>query len=270
MLALNREPRSLPYHLRCLTQYRELVYNLAARDLKIRYKQSVLGAAWAILQPFALMVVFSVIFSLFAKVKTPGIPYPVFSYVALVPWTFFTNTLSCGVGSLVNNSNLVAKIYFPREIFPLASLLACFVDFLVAATIVAAMLLYYHIGLTPQLLWLPLIVLLQMAFMMGLLLTLSAANVFFRDIRLLLPFLLQLWMYVTPVIYPLTVMPARYRLLFSLNPMTGIIDAYRRVIAQGVAPDSWLLLVPMVSSLLLLALGYRVFKGVEMQFADVI
>jgi lipopolysaccharide transport system permease protein len=270
MLVRNRELRSLPYHVRRLAQYRELVYNLAARDLKIRYKQSVLGAAWAILQPFALMVVFSVIFSLFVKVKTPGIPYPVFSYVALVPWTFFANTLSFGVGSLVNNANLVAKIYFPREVFPLASLLACFVDFLVAATIVAAMLVSYHIGLTPQLLWLPLIVLLQMAFMMGLLLVLSAANVFFRDIRLLLPFLLQLWMYVTPVIYPLTVMPARYRLLFSLNPMTGIIDAYRRVIAQGVAPDSWLLLVPMVSSLLLLALGYRVFKGVEMQFADVI
>jgi len=149
MLALDRDKRSLPQHVLRLLRYRELVVNLAIRDLKVRYKQSLLGVLWAILQPFALMVVFTLIFSIFVKVKTPGIPYPIFSYVALVPWTYFTNALSLGVNSLVGNANLVSKIYFPREIFPLASLLASFVDFLVAAAIFAGMLLYYHIGLTP-------------------------------------------------------------------------------------------------------------------------
>jgi lipopolysaccharide transport system permease protein len=170
----------------------------------------------------------------------------------------------------VANANLVGKIYFPREVLPLASLVACFVDFLVAATIFAGMLLYYHIGLTLQLLWLPVLVALQMAFMFGVMLFLSAANVFYRDIRLLLPFLLQLWMYVTPVIYPLSVIPARYRWLFSLNPMTGVIDGYRRVIVQGLAPDLHLLSITTLSAVVLLAIGYRFFKGVEMQLADVI
>jgi len=247
-----------------------LVLNLAIRDLKIRYKQSLLGVAWAIVQPFALMVVFSVIFALFVHVKTPGIPYPVFSYVALVPWTYFANALSTGVGSLAGNANLVSKIYFPREIFPLASLLASFADFLVAASIFVGMLVYYHIGLTVNILWVPLIVIVQMAFMFGLMLILSAANVFYRDVRLLLPFLLQLWLYLTPVIYPLNLIPARYRLFFLCNPMTGVIDAYRRVIVQGQPPDLRLLAVTAGVSAILLALGYRFFKRVEMRFADVI
>lgn len=270
MLALDRERRTLPQHLVRLAQYRELLLNLAARDLKIRYKQSVLGVAWAIVQPFALMVVFSVVFSFFVHVKTAGIPYPIFSYVALVPWTYFVNTLNFGVGSLVGNANLVSKIYFPREIFPLASLLACFVDFLVAGAIFAGMLLYYHIGLTLQILWLPLLIVLQMALMSGLLLVLSAANVFFRDVRLLLPFVLQIGMYVTPIIYPLSLIPPRYRLLFSLNPMSGIIDGYRQVIVRGQPPDLSLLALSAVVSLVLLVVGYRYFKSVEMQFADVI
>jgi len=262
--------RSLPAHVGRLARRRELLFNLASRDLKIRYKQSALGVAWAIVQPFALMVVFSIVFSLFVKIKTPGIPYPVFSYVALVPWTYFANGLGTGVSSLVGNANLVSKIYFPREIFPLASLLASFVDFLVAATIFAGMLLFYRIGLTPEVLWVPVIVLVQMAFMFGLMLVLSAANVFYRDVRLLLPFLLQLWMYVTPVIYPLALVPPRARPLFWLNPMTGIIDAYRRVIVQGQPPDAYQFLFAVVVSLVLLALSYRFFKGAEMRFADVI
>lgn len=262
--------RQMHRNLGLLLRRRELLLNLAARDLKIRYKQSLLGIAWAVLQPFALMVVFSVIFSHVVHVRTSGIPYPAFSYVALVPWMYFSNGLSLGVPSLVGNANLVSKIYFPREVLPLASLLASFVDFLVAGSILAGMLLYYRIGLTWQILWLPVIVLLQLAFMVACVLALSAANVFYRDVRLLLPFLLQIWLYVTPVIYPLNVVPGRYRLLFAINPMTGIVDAYRRVTLQGTAPDLQLLLLTSVISLGLLALGYRVFKGVEMQFADVI
>jgi lipopolysaccharide transport system permease protein len=270
MLAVEREHDSLLHHAARLIDYRELLLNLAARDLKIRYKQSVLGVAWAVLQPFALMVVFSVIFSLVVKVKTPGIPYPVFSYVALVPWTYFANALTFGVASLVGNANLVGKIYFPREVLPLASLVACFVDFLVAASIFAGMLLYFHIGLTLQILWLPVLIALQIAFMFGIMLFLSAANVFYRDVRLLLPFLLQLWMYVTPVIYPLSEVPARLRFLLWLNPMTGVIDGYRLVIVQGQPPDFRLLALTGVISLAVLLLGYRFFKGVEMQLADVI
>lgn len=270
MLALDRDRRSTIQDLKRLVQYHELLYTLALRDIKIRYKQSVLGVGWAVIQPFVLMVVFSVIFSLFVKVKTPGIPYPIFSYVALVPWTYFTNTMSNGVSVLVTNATLVSKIYFPREIFPLAILLASFVDFCVASLIFAGMLVYYHIGLTWQILWLPLVVLLQVLFQYGLILVLSAANVFYRDIRLVMPFLLQLWLYVTPVIYPLSVIPQRYRPIFYLNPMTGVIDAYRRVIVQGQPPDFGLLAISAVLSLILLALGYRYFKGVEMQLADVI
>jgi lipopolysaccharide transport system permease protein len=257
-------------HLALLVARRELLFKLAVRDLKVRYKQSVLGIAWAVAQPFALMLVFSVVFSFFVKIKTPGIPYPVFSYVALVPWTYFVNGLTTGTNSLVANSNLVSKIYFPREISPMAALLAGFVDFLVASLIFAGMLLYYHIGVTLKMLWLPAIVVLQVALMLGITLMLSAANVFFRDGRLLMPFALQIWMYVTPVIYPLTLVPARYRTLFSLNPITGIIDAYRRVTLEGQTPDPGLLAYAAAATCLLLAVAYRVFKSVEMRFADVI
>jgi lipopolysaccharide transport system permease protein len=270
MLILDRRRTSTFRHALRLLHYRELLLNLTARDLKIRYKQSALGIVWAILQPFGLMVVFSIIFSHFVRIKTSGIPYPIFSYVALVPWTYFSNALTFGVSSLVSNSNLLTKIYFPRELFPLASLVATFVDFLVASSIFAAMLLYYHIGLTVEVLWLPVIILLQLAFTLGVLLILSTANVFFRDIRLVLPFLLQLWMYVTPIIYPLSVVPARYRIFFWLNPMTGIVDGFRRTIVQGQSPDLRLLGFTAGASLGLLIAGYSLFKRLEMQFADVI
>jgi lipopolysaccharide transport system permease protein len=216
------------------------------------------------------MVIFTVIFSLFVKVKTAGIPYPIFSYIALVPWTFFSNSLTFGVPSLVTNSSLVSKIYFPREIFPLASVLGSFVDFLIASTILAGMLLYYHISPTLHVLWLPLIVFLQILFTSGILLVLSAANVFYRDIRLLLPFLLQIWMYVTPIIYPLSSVPARFRLWFLINPMTGLIDSYRRVVIEGKGPDFGLLGITAAVSIVVLVAGYAWFKRVEMDFADII
>lgn len=263
-------PHSLARHLTRLLAHRELLFNLARRDLKIRYKQTVLGVAWAVLQPFALMLVFSVIFSFFIKVKTPGIPYPVFSYVALVPWTFFMNGLNGGVMSVIAQANLVAKIYFPREVLPLASLLSAGVDFLMAGLVFAIMLLYYRIPLTLEIAWLPLLVILQLMFMSGLLFVLSAANVFYRDVRYVVPLVLQLWMYVTPVIYPLSVIPARYRLFFDLNPMTGIIDSYRRTILQGQPPDFGLLTITAVVSLVLLVAAYTFFKRVEMHFADIL
>jgi lipopolysaccharide transport system permease protein len=262
--------RALPTHVAHLVERRELLFNLAARDLKVRYKQSMLGIAWAIVQPFSLMVVFSLIIPSFGQIKTGGVPYPIFSYVALVPWTYFANGLSSGAGSLVANAGLVAKIYFPREIFPLASLMASFVDFLAAAAIFAGMLLFYRIPPSPALLWLPVLVLLQMALMFGLMLVLSAANVFYRDVRFLLPFALQLWLFVTPVIYPLAQIPSRYRTLIAINPMTGIIDSYRRVILQGQSPSSILLSFTAMAALLLLAGGYAFFKTDEPQFADVI
>lgn len=270
MLALDRENISLIQHVRRLLHQHELIVNLTARDLRVRYKQSLLGVAWAVIQPFALMVVFTVVFSYFVKVKTAGIPYPIFSYVALVPWTFFANALTFGVISLVTNATLVAKIYFPRETLPLASLLASLVDFLVASCIFVGMLVYYHMGITAEVLWFPLLVLVQMAFTFGVLLVLSAGNVFYRDIRLLLPFLLQVWLYVTPVIYPLTLVPQRFRFLISLNPMTGLVDAYRRVMLLNQPPDFHLMAYTTASSLGLLLVGFALFKRLELQFADVI
>lgn len=261
---------SLVDHLRILMRYQELLVSLSMRDVKVRYKQSLFGIVWAVLQPFMLMVVFSIVFSLFVKVKTPGMPYAVFSYVALVPWTYFSRGLTNGVMSLIANSVLVTKIYFPRELFPLAALVSGFIDFAVSAVIFVGMLVFFHIGVGFALLWTPLIVLVQMALMLGLMLLLSAANVFYRDVYQTTPFLLQLWLYITPVIYPLSLVPARFHLLFALNPMTGLVDAYRRVILQNRAPDPRLFTYAAVVSLVLLVLGYAFFKKVELQFADVI
>ncbi len=265
----SRRP-SLIDHLRILTCYGELLVSLSLRDVKIRYKQSFFGIVWAVLQPFMLMVVFSVVFSLFVRVKTPGEPYAVFSYVALVPWTYFSRGLTNGVMSLIANSVLVTKIYFPRELFPLAALLSGFIDFAVSALIFIGMLAFFHSGVGFAVLWTPLIVVVQMALMLGLMLLLSAANVFYRDVYQTVPFLLQLWLYITPVIYPLSLVPARFHLLFALNPMSGIIDAYRRAILQDMGPDPRLFAYAAAVSLVLLVLGYAFFKKVELRFADVI
>ncbi|MDH4179891.1 MAG: ABC transporter permease [Armatimonadota bacterium] len=265
-----RRPTTLGGHLAQLCAYRELLRSLALKEVRVRYKQSVLGAGWAVLQPFALMVVFTAVFSRFLHVKSEGVPYPVFSYTALVPWTFFAASLSFAVPSIVGNMSLVTKIYFPREVFPLAAIGACFVDFCIAATIVAALIAWYKVHVAWTLLLVPILIILQAMVAIGVCLIASAINVFFRDIRFIIPLATQVWMYVSPVVYPLNEVPERFRPYYMLNPMAGIIDGYRRVVLHGQLPDFGALGVTAAVSLVLLVGGYAFFKRVEMRFADVI
>lgn len=251
-------------------EYREVLLNIAIREIKVKYKQSILGGLWAVLQPLALMAIFTVIFSYFVKIPSDGIPYPIFSFAALLPWTFFATSLSFAIPSIVSNINLVTKIYFPREIFPIASILAAFVDFCIAAVIFVIMLLFYKIPITLNALYLAPILILQIMFILGISLLASAINVYYRDVRYTIPLLIQLWMYASPVIYPVSIVPAHFRALYMLNPMAPIIDGYRRVLILGVKPDFFYLGIAAIVITMTIFLSYAFFKKVEMSFTDVI
>jgi lipopolysaccharide transport system permease protein len=253
-----------------LVSHRDLLVNWTMRNIKVRYKQSLLGAAWSILQPLSATVILTLIFSRFVRVPTNGIPYPIFYYSALLPWTFFAAAVSSGVTSLVSNMNLVTKIYFPREILPLAAILASLVDFLIASLIFVGMIIFYQIPLSSSFVTVPLILLIQLTLVTGIVLFTSALTVFYRDIRFVVPLGLQLWMYMTPIIYPLSMVPERFRSLYMLNPMAGVIDAYRRVILQGEWPQMNYLLLGAAVSIALLIVAYYYFKRAEAVFADVI
>jgi lipopolysaccharide transport system permease protein len=257
-------------HFSVLFRYRDLLWLWTLREIRVRYKQSLLGVAWAVLQPLALTIIFTVIFSYLVRVDTDGIPYPIFSYVGLVPWTFFATSLNFGIASLVNNMNLVTKIYFPREILPIASVGAAFVDFFVSAVILAGMMLFYGIRPGWVSLWAVPLLVLQIALTTAVVLLGAAFLVFFRDVRFIVPLLTQIWMYATPIIYPATSVPLRFRTLYFLNPMAGIIDGYRRVLLLGesLSPDT---IVPgIIVTLVLLVGGYIFFKRSEPVFADLI
>ena len=257
-------------HIRRLYQYRELLLIWIAREVKVRYKQSLLGGAWAMLQPLSLMVVFSVIFTNFVKIPSDGVPYPVFSYSALLPWTFFATSVSFAVTALTQNMNLVTKIYFPREILPAAAVAAAFVDFLVASIVFVAMLLFYRMPLGAPLLLVPLLVAIQVLLTLGIVLFASAVNVFYRDVRFVVPLGLQIWMYATPIIYPVSVIPERLRGLYMLNPMADLMEAYRATTLRGALPDLGYLGNAAILSILVFVLGYLYFKRVEGRFADII
>lgn len=257
-------------YVNALIEYRDLLWLWTLREVQVRYKQSLLGVTWALLQPLVLTIVFTIVFSRLMRVDTGGIPYPVFSYVALVPWTFFATSLTFGIASLVNNMSLVTKIYFPREILPLASIGAAFVDFLVSAVILAGMMLLYGIPLGWVSLWVIPLLALQIVLTVAVVLLGSALLVFFRDVRFVVPLLTQVWMYGTPVIYPASVVPERFRSWYFINPMAGIIDGYRRVLLSGQAPqwDALALGTGVTFALLLVALLF--FKRSEPVFADLI
>lgn len=257
-------------YIRELIGYRELLWSLALRDIKVRYKQSVLGASWAILQPVMMTAIFTVVFSYFTRIDTQGIPYPIFAYAAMLPWTFFANSLSFGVPSIVSNTNLVTKIYFPRETFPLAAILACFVDFVVASAVFVGLMVYYHYGLNVHMLWLPLVLLIQIMLAIAITFLLSAINVFFRDIRFVIPLLVQVWMFASPVVYPVSAVPERFRSLYMLNPMAGVLDSFRTVLLKGEPPHLPYLLPAALVAVTLLCVSYTCFKKLEMSFADVI
>jgi lipopolysaccharide transport system permease protein len=256
--------------LQALYRHRELLWIWTLREIKVRYKQSVLGIAWAVLQPLALMLVFTTVFSVLVKIPTDDVPYPVFSYTALLAWTFFATAVSFAIPTLVNNLNLVTKVYFPREILPIASVGAAFVDFLVAGGLLVVVLVYYQIPFEVTLLWVPLLVGVQVLLTLGVVLPASALNVFYRDIRFVVPLAIQLWLYATPVIYPVSLVPAPVRPLYILNPMVGLIDSYRRVIVQGLPPVPEYLAISTVVSLVLAVAGYTYFKRSEASFADLI
>ena len=259
-----------PLEWRELWAYRELLFFLTWRDIKVRYQQTVLGAAWAVLQPVLTMLIFSIIFGSLAKLPSDGIPYPVFTFTALLPWQLFAFALTSSSNSLIDNQNLITKVYFPRLIVPLASTIAGLVDFAIAFIVLLGMMFYYHI--TPQAyVWsLPLFLLLALASALAVGLWLSALNVKYRDIRYVVPFLSQFWLYATPVAYSSQLIPEKWRWLFSLNPMTGVVEGFRWALLGKSALNLPFLLISAVVVLLLLVSGLYYFKRVESGFADVI
>jgi homopolymeric O-antigen transport system permease protein len=262
---------SLLAHARELIRHRELLWLITQREIKVRYKQSLLGALWAVLQPFSLMLVFTVFFSWFARMTSDGIPYPLFSYAGLLPWMFFSTSLSFAIPSLIANSHIITKIYFPREIVPLASVLAAFLDFVIASGIFVLMIVYYRVSFTWNLLYVIPLAAIQTAFTAGVCLLLSAFTVLYRDVRHMLPLLIQIWMFVTPILYPVSVVPERWRSWYlALNPMAVIIDGYRRAAVQGLPPELRYLALSAAVSCVLLWLGYKYFKHLEREFADMI
>lgn len=254
--------------IRELLRYRELLLNITAREIKVRYKQSLLGITWAILQPLAMMVIFTLVFSSFAKIPSDGIPYPLFSYTALLPWIFFATSLSVAIPSLVSNSNLLTKIYFPREIFPIASILAALVDFCIAALIFVALLVFYKVAPTLNVFYIVPILSIQVLLTLAVSLFASAVNVYYRDVKYALPFLIHIYMYLNPVIYPVSSVPERFKSLYMLNPMAPIISGYRKVLIMGTPPDFYYIGISASVSLIALFFSYKYFKRVEMSFAD--
>jgi lipopolysaccharide transport system permease protein len=259
----------LNLNLRELWAYRELLYFLVWRDIKVRYKQTALGAAWAVLQPVLTMLVFSVFFGRLAKVPSDGIPYPVFAYAALLPWQLFAYALTESANSLVSSQNLIKKVYFPRLVVPISSVLAGLVDFAISFCVLLCLMLYYRIVPTWAVLMLPVFVLFALATALAVGLWLSALNVEFRDVRYTIPFLTQFWMFATPVAYPSSLVPERWRPLLGLNPMAGVVDGFRwALLGQSTSPGP-LLWVSIAAVAVLLMGGLMYFKRMESTFADV-
>jgi lipopolysaccharide transport system permease protein len=256
--------------IRDVWAYRGLLYFLVWRDLKVRYKQTVLGVLWAVIQPFFLMVIFSIFFGRLAKIPSEGIPYPIFAYAALLPWSYFAQSLNTCSNSLVGNSHLITKVYFPRLIIPISSVLSGLVDFSISFSILLAMMLYYHIMPTLAALLLPFLILMALATALGAGLWLSALNVQYRDIRYAISFLIQFWFFATPVVYPSSLVPNRWRFLYSLNPMVGVVEGFRGALlgkGQIIGP---MFIVSIIVIVCLLITGSFYFRRMEKGFADVI
>lgn len=256
--------------LRDLWEYRELLYFLTWRDIKVRYKQTALGALWAIIQPFFTMVVFSLFFGRLAKVPSDGIPYPIFAFAALVPWTFFANGLSQSSNSLVGSTDLITKVYFPRLIIPVSSVLSGFIDFAIAFIVFMAMAFYYGIYPALSIILLPFLLLLGLITALGVGLWLSALNVKFRDVRYTVPFLTQFWLFATPIAYPSSLLSEPWRTIYGINPMVGVVEGFRwALLGVDTAPGAIIFVSALVSMGLLVS-GAFYFKRMEKFFADII
>jgi len=256
--------------LKELWEYNELLYFLTWRDIKIRYKQTILGGAWAILQPFFTMVVFSLFFGKLAHVPSDGIPYPLFSYAALVPWTFFANGLAQSSNSLVSSANLLKKVYFPRLVVPISSVLSGVVDFILAFLVLLGMVAFYRTAPGVHLLWLPFFSLLGLMTALGVGLWLSALNVQFRDVRHTIPFLTQFWLFATPVAYPSSLLSEPWRTVYGINPLAGVVEGFRWALLGAPSAPGPMILVSTLASLALLISGAYYFRRMEKGFADII
>jgi len=251
-----------------LLQYKDLVWTLSLHRIKVRYKQSVLGILWAFLQPISMMLVFTFIFSLIARMPSDGIPYAIFAFTALLPWNYFSTSVSNGTSSLVKDAQFVTKVYFPREILPITYIVAALFDFAIASILLAGLMIYYQVALTVNVLYVLPILLVLTCFALAISFIFSATQVRFRDIGMAVPLLLQLWLFATPVIYPLSAVPARWRSFYALNPMVGIIESFRQVVLKGEPPDMRSLMFSAVVSVILLFFSYLYFKRVEATMAD--
>jgi lipopolysaccharide transport system permease protein len=255
--------------LRGLWSYRELLYFLTLRDVKVRYKQTLLGAAWAIIQPLFAMAIFTLFFGRLAGVPSDGIPYPIFAYAGLLPWMFFSNAVTNSGNSLVGSANLITKVYFPRMIIPAAAVGAGLVDFVIAFLILVVLMIYYGVAPTWNVAMFPVLVLLTMLLALGVGMLMSALNVKYRDVRHALPFVIQLWMFATPIVYPASLVPAKWRLLYALNPLTGIIEGYRCSLF-GKSFDWGSLATSAAITVVVVVYSLYSFRRMEKSFADLV
>ena len=269
MVLIRPAPRIALPDIRELWAHRELLLFLIWRDVAVRYKQTALGVLWAILQPIGTMVVFSVFFGKLIRVASDGVPYPVFSYCALLPWIYFANAMGASSYSLIGNANLLTKMYFPRLIIPLAATLEGLIDFGISFIVLIGLMLYYHVTPTLAVLWLPAFLLLAVAAALAVGLWLAAINVRYRDVRYTLPFLTQIWLFCTPVVYSSTLLPGRWRAFYGINPMAGVIEGFRWALL-GTAPPGPTLAVSVAIVALLLAGGLIYFQSTEHTFSDTI
>ena len=260
----------IPLNLRDLWEYRELLYFLAWRDVKVRYKQTVLGASWAILQPFFTMVVFSLFFGRLAGIPSEGMPYPIFSYAALVPWQFFASGLTRSSGSIVGSANLIRKVYFPRLVIPVAAIMPGAVDFCLAFLVLLVMMAFYGIVPTVNVLWLPLLLLLAFATALGTGMWFTALNVQFRDVGYIVPFLVNAWMFATPIVYPSSLLDEPWRTVYGINPMAGVVEGFRWALLGTDTQPGSMILVSAVVAVGLLISGAYYFRRMEKSFADVV
>jgi lipopolysaccharide transport system permease protein len=258
-------------HLSRLRQYQDLLTQFTLRDIQVRYKQTFLGILWAVAQPLAYMVILTALKSvIFGEQDSEGVPHPVFLYCAMVPWTFFQTGLNFSTTSISGNMNLVKKIYFPREIFPFSAILACTVDFLIASSIFLGMMLVYHIPFTAHLLWIPVLFAIEVAFVLAIAMFVSASNVFYRDVKYIVPLLVQVLFFASPLFYSVSQVPAHLRGWYMLNPMAVVIDGFRGAILHGRGPDPVLLGTTGLVTLLAFMGAYLYFKRCESRFADLI
>lgn len=262
--------RSLFRHFRELYEYREVAFWLAVRQVKSRYKQTLLGGAWAIIQPFAIMVVFTFVFGKLARIPSDNIPYPIFSYSGLLFWMFFSTSMTTGTVSLVTNADLIRKIYFPRETLLLAAITAALVDLAVASVIFGGLMWYFGVPARPGMLLVVPIFFLQLLFTFGVVCMTSALHVNFRDVGHAIPLAIQVWLFASPVAYPLTAVPEGYRALYVLNPFAGLIEGYRQALLRGALPEAQVLAPAAAACCVTFLVGYTVFKRAELRFADII